>query len=768
MHPTTSLRIVAKPAAWAIVLSIVALGGACDQSGTSSGPAAEGPPAGTPSERPIGTDPAIDRSVEQSRTIDDGEGTEELLPEPEDADPGERMRGEAPVETPVVVQPRVIERPAGDPPAPPPPPVLRPPAAEPTKAARPGSSLTPPMELARRAEATLNAATVIPTLVVVPDVWSYVEAIARWTPALRYPVLIDDGSPQAAENIGRFVRAFGPASVVSWKAEGIDAPRGASLAAVRVNTAIGRVWGLEEDLPEITRLMGRWIEIGHNPPGIIVANPADEAWAGGVALAAARGEPIMWTTLGRNVNAFVTLDDAKALSAQIEAFCDSHALGWARLGDTIDAVTLCANAPVKLLFAQTPNTGPEGRQYFALTDFIGRHLPARALEGRWGWAGQIQGDASESAYRAMCGLFVRPSSAWIFDSYTEGGVWQSHDGSAAERTLVRAGWSVRLDDAPNATDAQWRGVASGVIDPGLILVTTMGNSDFFDLGKGNRCAPGDLPLLDRPAMLHFVHSWSLLAPTKSETIGARWFERGVYAYAGSIQEPFLAAFVPTPLVAERLAAGEPWGVVPRVEGAAAWRVAVFGDPLITSGPTSVLKRGEGSLPLDGASDLGDDLKRAVGEREFGNALRLMALLARDEDAGRLVAAIVASPDAKLSPEAAAYAIEPAFRSGDLDLVIRVQQSMAGEVAGSPRVLDPLWNLARQRMNGLEKDARDRALDALRVAVREEQLGPDGVELASWLRTYRGRAEADAFAATIEPRLRLARDKNNLRRAVNGR
>lgn len=762
MDPTTPRRIAALPAV--LVLSAMMLGSACDEEG-SPGPAGGTPSigeatSGQPNQERIEPDSqsdpyaghdaeAVGAEATDSATVPDAAAEDAALGEPEEADPAEGMRGE-PEAQPEPVQPE-------------------PPAASGGRVAGPGTDLPAPLALARRAEATLNAAKVVPTLVVVPDVWSYAEAIARWTPELRYPVLIDDGSAQAAANIGRFVRGFEPEAVVSWKAEGVEAPRGASLTAVRVNTAIGRAWGVEEELPEISRLVGRWMELGHRPPGIIVANPADEAWAGALALGAARGEPILWTTLGRNVNAFLSLEEAKALSAQIEAFCDSHALSWARLGDAIDAVTVCANAPVKLLFAQRPDSGPEGRQYIALTDFLGRHLPARAVEGRWGWAGQIHGDASEAAYRAMCGLFIRPKSAWVFDSYTEGGVWQAHDGSAAKATLERAGWSVRLDDAPNATDAQWRGVAAEIIDPGVIMVTTMGNSDFFDLGKGNRCAPGDLPMLDRPAMLHFVHSWSLLAPTKADTIGARWFDRGVYAYAGSIQEPFLSAFVPTPLVAERLASGEPWGVVPRVEGAAPWRVAVFGDPLITSGPTSAITRDAGAkLPLAGVNDLAEGLKDAIGERDFASSLRLMTLLARDEDAERLLAAIVASPDASLSPEAAAYAITPAFRSGDLELLIRVQQSMAGEDAKSPRALDPLWNLTRQRLNGLEKDSRDRALDALRVAVREEQLGPDGVELARWLRSYRGRADAEAFAATIEPRLRLARDKNDLRRAVNGR
>lgn len=747
-------------AAWAFVALLALLGAGCEPAGTSgSAPTRE--PAGAGS---VDLDPAVDAPEAHEP---EGSGADSGMPDEDSdaSDPMEQMEGQTGVSAPVA-EPPVVVPPAAPPVAPP----VTPNPTTASEAGSPSSTLT----LGQRAEATLNAATVLPTVVVVPDVWSYIEAVAHWTPKLRYPVLIDDGSPRSAENIGRFVRAYAPTTVMRWKFEAAEPLRGGSRDQARVNSAVARAWGVEgteeREVIEIGPVLSRWQDIGHEPTGVILANPLDQAWTAALALSAARGQPIMWMELDRNVNAVLTLDEAKALSSRIEAFCTANALRWAKLGDTIDAVTICANAPSRMLFAISPGEGgKEGeRIHFALTDYIGRHLPARGMEGRWGWAGQIHGDGAEAAYRAMCGLFVRPRSAWVFDSYTEPGVWQAHDGAAAKQALERAGWSVRLDDAPDATDVQWRGGASRPIDPGLILVTTMGNADFFDLGQNNRCYPGDLPMLDRPAMLHFVHSWSLSSPGTARTIGARWFERGVYAYAGSVQEPFLAAFVPTPDVAARVSSGVPWGQAVRVEGGTVWRIAVFGDPLITAGPTSALKRGDGALPLKGARDLDAELKSAVREKDFASALRLMAMLARDEDATRLVGALVGSPDTTLSPEAAAFAIGPAFRTGELGLVISVQQRMAGAEAKEPRATDLVWNMSRAKLNGLEKDARDRTLDALRVSVRAEQIGPDGAELARWLRVYRGRADAAAFAATIEPQLKAARDKRDLSRAVEGR
>lgn len=755
MMTTPRTGSIGSRAAWILVAMLAGAAVGCEPAGTSGADPTTTGRATRTDERPTPTDVVDGGAGDAARADDEPVDGELQFPDEELADPMGAMEGEGAASE-----------------ATPPAPAASTPPAVPSSGGRGGPSST--LTLGQRAEAALNAATVLPVVVVVPDVWSYIEAVAHWTPALRYPVLIDDGTPTSAENIGRFVRAYAPASVVKWKADDVLPAQGGSLASARVNAAVARVWDVEgadeREVIDLGPVLSRWQEIGHEPPGVIIANPMDQAWAAALAISAARGQPIMWMELDRNVNAVLTLDEAKALSSRIEAFCDSNGLRWAKLGDTIDAITVCANAPTRMLFAVTPSKdGKEGeRIHFALTDYLGRHLPARAQEGRWGWAGQIHGDAAEAAYRAMCGLFVRPKSAWIFDSYTEAGVWQAHDGSAAKRTLEQAGWSVRLDDAPNATDVQWRGSASRPMDPGLILVTTMGNADFFDLGQNNRCYPGDLPMLDRPAMLHFVHSWSLSSPGTTRTIGARWFERGVYAYAGSVQEPFLSAFVPTPDVAARVSSGVPWGQAVRVEGAPVWRIAVFGDPLITAGPTSGLKRGEGAFALEGASDMDAALKSAVKEKDFASALRLMAMLGRDEDAARLVGAIMASPDAALSPEAAALAIGPAFRTGELGMVIGVQQRMAGTEAKRPRATDLVWNLSRAKMNGLEQAERDRTLDALRVAVRPEQVGPDGAELTRWLRQFRGRADAAAFAATIEPQLKAARDKRDLQRAVDGR
>lgn len=624
----------------------------------------------------------------------------------------------------------------------------------------------PTAVLGERATATLRAASVIPVVVVADSPWSYLDAISHWTRERRFPVLIDDGSTRAADDIGRFVRAFGPKAVVSY-ASGAAKPATRALTAVRIDTAVGRAWGMEKDVSRTAELVAHWGSVGHVPPGVVVADASQEAWTAAAALSAARGQPIFWTTLDRSVNANMSLERANDVCMRIETFCDEIGLPWAKLGDAIDAVTLCADVPVRFLFAEAPGEDGTVKHMVALTDYVGRHRAGRAQEGRWGWAGMIHGNAAEASYRAMSAIFLTPRSAWVFDSYTEPGVWQKHDGGEAKKALERAGWSVRLDDAPNATTVQWRGAAARPVDAGLILVTTMGNSTFFDLGRGDRATPGDLPVLDRPAMLHFVHSWSLQTPGREATVGGRWLERGVYAYAGSVQEPFLSAFVPTPLVAERVAGGIPWGAAVRVETMPSWRVAVLGDPLITAGPGSEARIVDEPLPLEGTVDLDSELRSAVRGREFARAMRLMTLLARDTEAARLAAAILRDDEAAMTPDAAAYAVGPAFRAEDLDLLARVQQRMAAEEAKRSRAMDPLWNLARARVASLDSEARGRALDVLRASVRESQLAADGIELTRWLARYKGRPEAEAFAQSIRPKVTQKNDQRALDKAVGG-
>src|SRR5690606_22496469 len=81
-----------------------------------------------------------------------------------------------------------------------------------------------------------RALAVAPVVVICPDEASCLDAIRMWSPRLRFPVLIDDGSHDAAADIARFVRAFEPEQVLWFesgegRAAGEPADKGSKEAA---------------------------------------------------------------------------------------------------------------------------------------------------------------------------------------------------------------------------------------------------------------------------------------------------------------------------------------------------------------------------------------------------------------------------------------------------------------------------------------------------------------------------------------------------------
>jgi hypothetical protein len=90
-------------------------------------------------------------------------------------------------------------------------------------------------------------------------------------------------------------------------------------------------------------------------------------------------------------------------------------------------------------------------------------------------------------------------------------------------------------------------------------------------------------VLSKPLALHMIHSFSLQQPDSVETLGGRWLQSGVYAYIGSVHEPYLPAFVPPLQVLERMVNAVPFVVAARQwDGpfSMPWRINTIGDPLM--------------------------------------------------------------------------------------------------------------------------------------------------------------------------------------------
>jgi len=567
-------------------------------------------------------------------------------------------------------------------------------------------------------------------VVVVSDAASYLSAISRWTPALRFPVLIDDGSPAAREDIARFVRAYRPQRVLRWSApEAEGAPIGAAgfnaVNPAELRRAVARAWSIDAD--ENAPLLAAWKERGHEPPGLVVAGAKDPAWTAALALAAGRGQPVVFIDTVRNVDWAFTTPEADAFARAVEEACGPLGLPWRGLGDAIDAVTLCVHTPVRV---------DAGKNiHHATTDRIGRLGSGADTKERWAWAGQVFGTAAASAYRAMSALFLQPSRAWIFDGYPNSGSWAKYDGTAAAKVFTEAGLPTDIIDAPKASLRDWRLAAARPLAADLILINSKGNADFFDLEPG-RAAPGDVPLLNHPAAVHMVHSWSAFVPTNRGTVGGRWLDHGAFAYAGSVQEPFLSAFIETPKLAQRLASGAPWGVACRHDAGPVWKVAIIGDPLYTLGRAQT--RAAQGPDLAGATVVGANLRKDLADRKYAETLEALVLTGRDADASRLAAAVLADDPKGFTPAVARAAVPALARAGENRLVVDAFARL-GPHAGEPLLLDALWLSAFPLLERGEAAV----LPVLRANLRKEQPGHDAAVLAAgWAKAHdRGSAEA---------------------------
>ena len=152
--------------------------------------------------------------------------------------------------------------------------------------ATPEPQIPPEVRLGLRVAAMEQQLRVIPDLVIVEDEAQYIEAIARWRLPVCFPVLIDDGTFEAREQIGQFARGFRPRSVVRWRTDEALMPNRDKVPRF-VEWAMARAWGLDDDHSEQTHLLEHWEQLGMTPPGVIVADVDDRSWT--AAVAARRG-----------------------------------------------------------------------------------------------------------------------------------------------------------------------------------------------------------------------------------------------------------------------------------------------------------------------------------------------------------------------------------------------------------------------------------------------------------------------------------------------
>lgn len=644
---------------------------------------------------------------------------------------------------------------AGEPPDPTAaPPADAQPAAEPsgeprTSQPKAGESaldkVPPSLRLGLRAAFVQSRMPTSPVVVIVPDERSFVAAMGAWNldAGTRFPVLIDDGSWPARQAIARFVRAFSPRKVVRWSATEGNWPEDAAARRTLIERTAARPWlaDLNGEKSVAESLNDQWAALKFRPPGVVVASATDPAWPAALTLAAARGQPILWLDAPGTPERYMMAADADALERRIEALLDPLPWKWNQLGDDLDAVTLCLNCATKVFVGEAGKGDQRGM--LALTDLIGRRVGPEsdtARKDRWAWAGQIIGSAWQSAYAAQCAVFLRPESAWCFDGYDDTPPWNNWDATAAGAAFEAAGLKVIVDDGNSRRLIDWRDRTATGIDAQIITINSSGNADFFELKPG-LARPADVPILARPALVHFVHSWSAAAPSDVRTVAGRWLERGAYAYVGSVHEPYLHAFCPTPKFAQRLIVGLPLGAAARIDDGEVWKINILGDPLITIGRASGIRPGpmvDRPINLPGAVDVQEDLPEALGARDFARALTDLTLLGRDRDAARLLEAALREQRDAVTPEAALAGLTPALLSKDLPTLTSAAaialplMTTEGtvEARGLWDARDMVWHALYP---GLFTLPRDRA-ELLGLLLRKETLARDAQEAFSAVRS----------------------------------
>jgi hypothetical protein len=630
-------------------------------------------------------------------------------------------------------------------------------------------NLPPEVLLGARAAQVAATLPVERTLVVAKSNAAFVNAISSWDVSRRFPVLIDDGSAQAAHDVARFVRAFGPERLVFYDDGGAWTGKAAPERADRaVADAAAQAWGASG----VAVLDAKWAELGFRPPGVVIASETDPAWPAAVALSAGRGMPLVWVSdVGGQLGGSLTPERAGEFARVVRAAFESTGRPFEALGDELDAVTICMSVPTRV---------GRGGDITALTDIVGRNEQRE----RYAWASLLSGEvagapasvaAARSAYMAMCALFLRPERARLFDGYSQD-FGPPYRAQLAVEVLEGAGLDVSLVEGDSANATIWRRLALGGIEADFVHVNSSGGAHFFNLRGETRAYGSDVPMLIVPSAVHFIHSFSAQVPHRADTIAARWLENGAFAYYGSSHEPFLAAFLPAQVLAARLRAPAPWAAAVRHNQgrfAEPWKLNCFGDALYVWAPEApVAPPAEdgslGSPPLDGLTAVDDLVRDAARARETDRLLRLLVLSARDDAAAKLVSGLAAAERvSEVSPQTAELALPVAFAAEDEDAFEALYLRLDDVRARRTLHTSMLWQMLRPTISASDDGVRGR-VSLLRAHIRTESMETDAETLAPHVgRLFGDGAVIDMYAGLLGRTDDPQRQKR-LRDAMNGR
>ncbi len=616
--------------------------------------------------------------------------------------------------------------------------------------------LLPAQKLGARVRAVDRAVGVSPVVVIVQDERSFVEAVARWTTAARYPVLLDDGSPESRESIARFVRAFEPRRVLRWQTEGGGEGWTNPERRDAIEAAMVRAWGVElaEGEQATPALIAQWRAMGAPPPGVVVVGEGDAAWPAALALATARMQPIVWMSAPGGINQTIASADADAFCSALEGSLTALGLQWNQLGDEIDAVTLCMNAPARHASDEHGTT--------AFTDRVGRLGSASSSAPRWAWAGHVFGSPSIAATNAMASIFLTAGSAWLFDTYPNDPPWSSYALAPAAEVYRQIGLDVEANDPLARGLVNFQLCAGAPIDAGLVAVNTKGRMSEFALAPG-MAAGRDVPILGEPAAVHVVHSFSAQRPGVITSVAGAWLARGAFAYIGSVDEPGLQSFVPQPTFAARLGSLFPWGAAGREDGMLENRkLAVLGDPLWMLDATPS-KPADAMADPEGAQSLVTLAGDAIEAGELARGAWLLRMAGRNQNLVDLAMATLRDEPGKIDAEFAQASLHALFEAGErrgfAAMFARLPSARQSDVA----IEDLAWHALRPLLQDPETAATMARL--LTPHVRSQKLAEDSRELAEALAGAGGTGEARTILRNALGQARNDSERNAIEAAL---
>ena len=425
----------------------------------------------------------------------------------------------------------------------------------------------------------------VDTVVLVPDLPTWLDEIMKWNmQSGRWPVLLEDDYYTRL-----FVRRFAPKTIIRRPSLGTSLPEDPKELESMVRRQRITSWAGAEAADAGKTINDLFRERNWAPPGIVATSFSDSAWPAAVTLAIARGQ--LLRTLDANFGEpFSTMDGTNVplLRSRIEKMFADTGWTWGTLGDQLQTLTLCRDFPTraKVYLPQNARVNLPGANLssvdppVAVTDLICRNADFQ----RYAICGWLFGDHIRSIYMAMCSVFIDRDSISLFSAYeTRSGI-EAYRISPAGKQLRSAGYEVVSQTIDrNATLEGWRRLVMGGFKSDVLFMNTSGRNSQLEMALETNGKTSDVPTLTQPLALHMIHSYSLQNPDNPRTIGGRWLDRGVYAYVGSCEEPFISAFR-TPLeVVEWIANYAPFLVSARKyqgEMSKPWRVVSIGDPLM--------------------------------------------------------------------------------------------------------------------------------------------------------------------------------------------